>query len=114
MSASVAEVAERFGRAMAEHDLDGAMALCADDVVFETTSPAPDGMRCEGKDEMRRALGPIFADEHADFSIESMHVGDNHAVAQWRYDFEDGHVRGMSMMTIHDGMIVGDFAYVKG
>ena len=51
--AGVAEVVERFGSAWEAWDLDAVMALMADDAVFESTGPAPDGVRLEGRDAIR-------------------------------------------------------------
>ena len=34
---------ERFNAAFNRHDVDAIMALMTEDVVFENTSPAPDG-----------------------------------------------------------------------
>ncbi|MDX6225116.1 MAG: hypothetical protein QOE64_1492, partial [Frankiales bacterium] len=47
---TVSSVVDRFNAAWNAHDLDAALALCTDDVVFDSTDPAPDGVRHEGKD----------------------------------------------------------------
>lgn len=42
------ETIDRFNEAFNRHDVDAIMALMTDDVVFENTSPRPDGERFEG------------------------------------------------------------------
>ena len=43
-------VVEMFNTAWNAHDLDAALKLCNQDVVFESTDPAPDGRRAVGID----------------------------------------------------------------
>ncbi len=35
-------------------------------------------------------------------------------VQQWRYDWGDGHVRGIDLITVQDGPVTAKHAYVKG
>jgi ketosteroid isomerase-like protein len=46
----VPDLMDRFTVALNSHDLDAVAALVTDDIVFESTSPAPDGTRYEGRD----------------------------------------------------------------
>ena len=41
---------DRFTAALNAHDLDAVLALVTEDIVFESTSPPPDGARYEGRD----------------------------------------------------------------
>jgi ketosteroid isomerase-like protein len=41
----LADVVRRFGAAWQAWDLEAVMALMSDDAVFESTGPAPDGVR---------------------------------------------------------------------
>jgi hypothetical protein len=34
--------------------------------------------------------------------------------ARWRYDWGDGHVRGVDVIRVRDGQIAESLAYVKG
>ena len=56
------EVVTAFGAAWAAHDLDAALALIADDCVFDATGPAPDGRRHVGSEAIRKAWQAIFDD----------------------------------------------------
>ena len=46
----VLDLMDRFTAALNSHDLDAVAALVTDDIVFESTSPPPDGTRYEGRD----------------------------------------------------------------
>src|SRR5690242_12610484 len=56
----VLDLMDRFTAALNSHDLDAVMALVADDIVFEFTSPPPDGTRYEGRDAVRRIWAEIL------------------------------------------------------
>lgn len=108
------EVVERFGQAWADHDLDAAVALCTDECVFDSTGPAPDGTRHVGHDAIREAWRPIFEDLSARFDAEETFAAGDRVVQCWRYTWEGGHVRGVDVMRVRDGLIAEKFAYVKG
>ena len=115
-SKEILDVAGRFEAALNAHDIDTAMNLVTDDVVFESTTPAPDGARYEGRDALRRVLGDMMAaTPDARFSTEEQFCdGTDRAVVRWRYDWGEGHVRGVDILRIRDGKIAESFAYVKG
>src|SRR5919107_4903744 len=52
---------DRFNDAFNRHDVDAVMALMTDDVVFENTSPPPDGERHEGQAAVRAFWESFFA-----------------------------------------------------
>ena len=43
----VVDLMDRFTAALNSHDLDAVLALAAEDIVFESTTPPPDGARYE-------------------------------------------------------------------
>ncbi len=57
----VHDVVRRFGAAWEAWDLDAIVALMADDAVFESTGPAPDGRRVEGAAAIREEWSEMFA-----------------------------------------------------
>jgi ketosteroid isomerase-like protein len=57
----VLDLMDRFTAALNSHDLDAVMALVTDDIVFESTSPPPDGTRYEGRDAVRQVWGELLA-----------------------------------------------------
>jgi ketosteroid isomerase-like protein len=107
-------VVEEFGAAWAAHDLDAALRLVTDDCVFESTGPAPDGSRHVGREEIRQAWRDIFADTASRFDEEETFVAGDRVVQRWCYSWSDGHIRGVDLFTIRDGMVAAKVSYVKG
>ncbi|BCJ77516.1 hypothetical protein CS0771_70600 [Catellatospora sp. IY07-71] len=103
-----------FNDAWNGHDLKHALELCTADVVFESTNPAPDGRRFEGRDEVREAWRPVFEQLEGRFDIEELTVAEDLAVQRWRYDWGSGHVRGVDVIRVRDGRVAEKLSYVKG
>jgi len=112
----VLDLMDRFTAALNSRDIDAVLALVTDDVVFESTSPAPDGTRYEGREAVGLAWGQLLADTpRARFSVEEQFSdGAARAVVRWRYDWGDGHVRGVDVIRVRDGRVAESLAYVKG
>ena len=110
------DLLDRFSAAMNAHDLDGVLALVTDDIIFESTSPAPDGVRYEGRDAVAKVWGDMLASTpQAHFTTEEQSVlGPDRAVVLWRYDWGDGYVRGVDIVRVRDGKLCESLAYVKG
>ncbi len=107
-------IVEAFGAAWAAHDLDATLLLVTGDCVFESTEPGPDGTRSEGRDAVRRAWQPIFDDTHAIFEAEETFAAGDRVVQRWRYSWQDGHVRGVDVFRVRDGLVAEKLSYVKG
>jgi ketosteroid isomerase-like protein len=107
-------VVQTFGAAWGAHDLDATLALVTDDCVFESTEPGPDGARYEGRDALRRAWQPIFDDIHAAFEVEEIFATADRVVQRWRYSWVDGHIRGVDVFLVRDGLVAEKLSYVKG
>jgi ketosteroid isomerase-like protein len=110
---TVEDVVNRFNAAWGAHDLAATLALISDDCVFESTSP-PDGQRYVGPAAIRTAWQPIFDDHASQFTVEDSFTAGAHVVQRWRYDWDGGHVRGIDLFTIRDGLVTEKIAYVKG
>jgi hypothetical protein len=108
------QLIDAFNAAWNAHDLAAALDLCTDDIAFETTFPAPDGRRVEGRDAVAEEWRPVFAQTHAHFEFEEIFVAGDRIVQRWRYDWGDGHVRGVDVMAVRDGRIGDKLSYVKG
>jgi ketosteroid isomerase-like protein len=109
-----ATIVREFNAAWLDHDLAAALALTSDDCVFEATSPAPDGQRHVGHAAITAAWKPIFDDATSRFTVEDSFTAGNRVVQRWRYDWHDGHVRGIDVFTVQNGKITEKAAYVKG
>jgi ketosteroid isomerase-like protein len=105
---------DRFGAAWAAHDLDAALALLTDDCVFDATGPAPDGVRSVGPDAIRRAWEPMFSDATSRFEPEETFAAGDRVIQRWTYSWNGGHVRGVDVMRVRDGLIAEKLSYVKG
>jgi len=112
--AAIRALVDEFNAAWGDHDLDAALALVTDDCLFDATGPAPDGTAHRGKDAVRAAWAPIFADAAASFTTEDAFVADDRWVQTWRYDFAGGHIRGVDVIEVRDGKISAKLSYVKG
>jgi uncharacterized protein (TIGR02246 family) len=110
----VMALVEAFGQAWNDHDLDVALAMTAADCVFESTGPSPDGERHVGRDAVREAWKPVFDDPSSHFEVEDSVVAPDTVVQRWRYDWADGHVRGIDVIVVRDGRIAQKLSYVKG
>lgn len=110
-------VLARFGDAFAAGDLDTVMALVTDDVVFETTSPAPDGQRVQGREAVRAVWRDVLATPGMSLVEEESFVSGDRALVRWRYTWdgdEPGHVRGADVIRFRDGLVAEKLSYVKG
>jgi uncharacterized protein (TIGR02246 family) len=111
---AVLEVVEAFGEAWSAHDLDAALRLVTDDCVFDATGPSPDGTRHVGREEIRLAWKAIFDDHASRFDVEETFTAGDRAVQRWRYSWADGHVRGVDVFLVRDGLVAEKLSYVKG
>jgi len=118
-TAATIETINRFNEAFNRHDVDAIMALMTDDVVFENTSPRPDGERFEGAVPVRAFWERLFAaSPRAHFATEDMFAADDRCLVMWNYTFVNstgpGNVRGVDVFTVHDGKVSEKLSYVKG
>ena len=112
----ILDLMDRFTAAINGHDLDTVLTLIAEDIVFESTSPPPDGARYQGRAAVAQVWGDLLASTpRARFAIEEQFSdGSERAVVRWRYDWGEGHVRGVDIIRVRDGRIAESLAYVKG
>ncbi len=106
---------ERFNEAFNRHDVDAVMALMTEDVVFENTSPPPDGERQEGQAAVRAFWERFFAGSpRAHFEAEESFAAGDRCVVRWRYSWGDGYIRGVDLFRVRDGKVAEKLSYVKG
>jgi ketosteroid isomerase-like protein len=109
-----------FSAAFGRGDVDAIMSLMTDDCVFEATGPAPDGVRVQGADAVRRVWEDLFGTTtEAVFAEEESFVAGDRAVLRWLFtwtndDGSDGHVRGVDVLRLRDGKVAEKLSYVKG
>ena len=111
---SAVEAVRRFQAAFDTQDVDAIMNAMTPDCVFEDTSP-PDGRRHVGADAVRAAWTALFTSSpDGAFSTEELITAGDRVVVRWRYSWGDGHVRGVDVFTVRDGLVAEKLAYVKG
>jgi uncharacterized protein (TIGR03086 family) len=113
-----ASVVERFNAAFNRHDVTAVMALMTEHCVFEGTAP-PDGHRYVGSAAVRAAWEQLFAESpDAWFDTEELIAAGDRVVVRWRYRWgpggSGGHVRGVDVFRVADGLVTEKLAYVKG
>jgi ketosteroid isomerase-like protein len=114
------EVVTQFNEALNKRDVDTMMRLMSADCVFENTSPAPDGIRYEGQAAVRAFWENFFkGSAQATIEAEEIFEHDNRCVMLWIYRWVDlegnaGHIRGVDVYKLQDGLITAKLSYVKG
>jgi ketosteroid isomerase-like protein len=117
--AATLDVIDRFNEAFNKHDVDAVMALMTDDVIFDNTSPSPDGELYQGQAAVRAFWERFFASSpNARFEAEDIFAGGDRATVRWCYtwktDSGEGHVRGADVFRVRDGKVAEKLSYVKG
>jgi ketosteroid isomerase-like protein len=119
-TAATVDIIDRFNEVFNKHDVHGIMALMTDDIVFENTSPRPEGERYEGQDSVRGFWEEFFSGSpSARFETEDMFAGGDRCTVRWIYHWVDadgkpGHVRGVDVFRVRDGKVAEKLSYVKG
>jgi len=104
-----------YNNAFNRHDVAGMMTLMSEDCLFENTHPAPDGTVYSGKEAVTRFWEDFFRESpHAQIEIEEIFGFGNRCIMRWKYDWGDGHVRGVDIFEVKDGYICKKLSYVKG
>ncbi len=109
-----------FNEAFNRHDVPQMMQLMSEDCTFENSAPAPDGALYTGKEAVTQFWQDFFrASPQAHIEVENIFGLGYHCVMRWRYDWVDlagekGHVRGVDVYQIKNGLISEKLSYVKG
>jgi uncharacterized protein (TIGR02246 family) len=117
---SVVEVVIRFNNALNHRDLEAMMRLMTEDCLFENTYPPPDGTRHEGQAAVRAFWEEFFRSSgKSRIEIEEIFGLENRCVMRWTYYWVDqagqaGHIRGVDVYRLANGLIAEKLSYVKG
>ncbi len=110
----------QFNEAFNRHDVTGMMKLMSEDCVFENTDPAPDGTVYSGREAVTQFWLDFFRESpRAHIDIEEIFGLGNRCIMRWKYNWADeagkaGHVRGVDIFQVKEGLISEKFSYVKG
>jgi len=104
-----------FNEAFNRHDVDAMMKLMSEDCIFENTDPAPDGTVYSGKQAVTLFWQDFFQQSpQARIEIEDIFGFGEKCIMRWRYSWGEGHVRGVDLFKVEDGLIREKLSYVKG
>jgi uncharacterized protein (TIGR02246 family) len=115
--AQLAELVDRFMDAWARHDLEAAMALMAEDAVYDEFNQTV----WRGKAAVREGFLPQFRGDYGDiqFHVEDRFIDadSQQAMVRWRCTFEWKGTRrawrGLDILHFRDGLIVEKLTYAK-
>ncbi len=108
-------VVMQFNDAFNQHDVPVMMALMSEDCLFENTSPAPDGTIYKGQADVRQFWESFFQESsQAHIEIEEIFGFGERCVMRWTYSWGSGHVRGVDIFHVRQGLITEKLSYVKG
>lgn len=117
---SATRIVLEFNEAFNRHDVTAMMQLVSEDCIFENTEPAPDGTVFSGKQAITRFWQEFFRKSpQAHIQIEEIFGMGMRCIMRWRYDWVDaegkkGHVRGVDLFQVKEGLISEKLSYVKG
>jgi len=109
-----------FNEAFNRQDVAGMMKFMSEDCIFENTDPAPDGTVYAGKAAVTEFWQGFFRESpSAHIEIEEIFGLGFRCIMRWRYEWVDtagkkGHVRGVDIFKVKDGLICEKLSYVKG
>jgi predicted SnoaL-like aldol condensation-catalyzing enzyme len=112
---SAMRIVLEFNDAFNKHDVAEMMKLMSEDCVFENTAPAPDGTTYTGKKTGTQFWEEFFRESpQAHIEIEDIFGMGNHCIMRWKYTWGHGHVRGVDIFQVREGLISEKLSYVKG
>ena len=117
---SAMRIVLEFNEAFNRHDVEGMMRLMSEDCVFDNSHPAPNGTLYSGKRAVSQFWQDFFRESpQAQIEIEEVFGLGNHCIMRWKYKWVDvagtqGHVRGVDIFKVKEGLITEKLSYVKG
>ena len=117
---SAVRVVLEFNEAFNRHDVGGMMQLMSEDCSFENTAPAPDGTLYSGKAAVTQFWQDFFhASPQAHIEVEEIFGMGERCILRWSYHWveqggQKGHVRGVDLFRVRNGLISEKLSYVKG
>ena len=108
-----------FNEAFNRHDVPGMLKLMTGDCRFENANPAPEGSVYTGKAALTQFWQDFFfKSSQARITIEEIFGFGFRCTMRWRYDWGDakgekGHIRGVDLYQVKEGLISEKLTYVK-
>jgi ketosteroid isomerase-like protein len=110
---------ELFSDTCIRDDVSATMNGFAANCVFDSTRPPPDGERIVGQEAVQHFGESFFArSPSARFETQEIVAAGDRVVVRWCYhgvrDGTAGHVRGVDLFRVRDGLVAEKFSCVKG
>jgi steroid delta-isomerase-like uncharacterized protein len=103
-----ANLVERYITLSNHDDIEGVLACCADDVMFETVMNPRGSVRLQGKDQVREVLeGTMQAFEERVHKVASIIVDGDRVAAETVFT-------GKARVELGDGVMPGDNVAIRG
>jgi GNAT superfamily N-acetyltransferase/ketosteroid isomerase-like protein len=119
-SPQAVQIVLAFNDALNARDLVGMLRWLTEDTVFENTYPPPDGQRFEGKPAVGSFWQGFFQGSGTSLiQPEEIFATGDRVIMRWTYRWtdaqgQDGHIRGVDVYKLRDGLISEKLSYVKG
>ncbi len=105
---STADLIERYVTLSNHDDIDGVLACCANNVMFETVMNPRGSMRLQGKEQVREVLaGTMAAFKDRSHRLASIIVDGNRVAAETVFT-------GTALAELGDGVMPGDQVAIRG
>jgi ketosteroid isomerase-like protein len=120
LAGDVCRVVLQFQEALNRKDTAAMQRLLTPETVFENTYPPPDGGRYAGCEAVMAFWLEFFASsKEASFETEEIFGAAERCVLRWVYrwvgkDGTHGHLRGVDVFRLREGLIAEKLSYVKG
>ena len=117
---AVCGVVLQFQEALNRKDTAAMQRLLTPDTIFENTYPPPDGSRYAGREAVMAFWVEFFqASKEVSFEPEEIFAAGERCVLRWVYrwvgkDGTHGHLRGVDVFRLREGLIAEKLSYVKG
>lgn len=114
------EIVRRFNDALNARDLAAMCQLLTPGTVFENTYPPPGGTRFTGLNAVRAFWESFFESANQiNFEVEEIFGWGDRCVVRWLYRWtnhagQSGHIRGVDLFRLENGLIAEKLSYVKG
>lgn len=114
------QIVIEFNQALNRRDPQTMIRLLSANTVYENTYPPPDGERFVG----REAVGAFWEDffrgaGETRLETEEIFACGERVTMRWKYSWandrgESGHIRGVDVYRVVEGLIAEKLSYVKG
>lgn len=114
------QIVTEFNQALNRRDPQAMTRMLSAGTIFENTYPPPDGERFVGRDAVAAFWQDFFRSaSETRLEIEEIFACGERVTMRWIYRWandqgQSGHIRGVDVYRVEDGLIAEKLSYVKG